>query len=152
MSITADREKFEKMMMGAIDGELSPAEQKEFERMLAADKSLKEEYLKYKKLKEVTKEIKFASPPAEVWDKYWLGVYNRFERGIGWTIFSIGMVILLTYSGFKFVESVINDPGLALILKFGILLAIGGLAVLFVSVAREKFFTRKHDPYKEIVR
>ena len=91
-------------------------------------------------------------PPPEVWDNYWINVYNKFERGIGWLIFSIGAVILLTYGGFKFVESVINDPGLAFAVKFGIFLAIGGLAVLFVSVAREKFFTRRHDPYKEIVR
>ncbi|RQW07101.1 hypothetical protein EH222_07710, partial [candidate division KSB1 bacterium] len=118
MSATA-REKFERLMMGALDGELSPEEQKEFNRMLTAEKGLQEEFSKYKKLKQVTKEMKLASPPAEVWDNYWLGVYNRFERGIGWLIFSIGMVILMTYGGFKAVTAVINDPGLAFIVKVG---------------------------------
>jgi hypothetical protein len=151
MSATA-REKFERLMMGALDGELSKEEQKEFNQMLAADKNLQKEFSEYKKLKRVTMDLKFVSPPAEVWDNYWLGVYNKFERGIGWLIFSIGMVILLTYSGFRLVEAVINDPGLAFVIKVGILLIIGGLAVLFVSVAREKYFTRKHDRYKEIVR
>ncbi|MBN1558791.1 hypothetical protein JW998_00975, partial [candidate division KSB1 bacterium] len=118
MSATA-REKFERLMMGALDGELSKEERKEFNQMLAADKSLQKEFSQYKKLKQVTMDVKLASPPAEVWDNYWLGVYNRFERGIGWMVFSIGMVILMTYGGFKAVTAVINDPGLAFIVKVG---------------------------------
>jgi hypothetical protein len=152
MSTTTDRERFEKLMMGALDGELTAAEEQEFENMLASDSELKKEFHQYKKLKKATTTMKFKAPPPEVWDNYWLGVYNKMERGIGWLIFTIGAVILLTYGGFKTVEAVINDPGLAFIVKVGILLTIGGLAVLFVSVAREKFFTRKHDPYKEIIR
>jgi len=152
MSITADRERFEKLMMGALDSELTADEEKDFKTMLANDSDLRKEFEQYKKLKKATKAMKFKAPPPEVWDNYWLGVYNKMERGIGWLIFSIGAVILLTYGGFKMIEAVINDPGLAFIAKVGILLTIGGLAVLFVSVAREKFFTRKHDPYKEIIR
>lgn len=152
MSTTADRERFEKLMMGALDSELTMDEEQEFNKMLASDTDLKKEFDQYKKLKKATIAMKFKAPPPEVWDNYWLGVYNKMERGIGWLIFSIGAVILLTYGGFKSIEAVINDPGLALIAKVGILLTIGGLAVLFVSVAREKFFTRKHDPYKEIIR
>ncbi len=152
MSTTADRERFERLMMGALDGELTSAEEQEFDNILATDSDLKKEFEQYKKLKKATTTMRFKAPPPEVWDNYWLGVYNKMERGIGWLIFTIGAVILLTYGGFKAVEAVINDPGLAFIAKVGILLTIGGLAVLFVSVAREKFFTRKHDPYKEIIR
>ena len=152
MSTTADRERFQTLMMGALDGELNAEEQKEFDSMLAADKNLQKEFTKYKKLKEATSTMKLKSPTPEVWDRYWGDVYNRFERGIGWSLFSVGAAILFTFFGFKIIEAVINDPSLAFIAKVGILLTIGGLAVLFVSVAREKFFTRKHDPYKEIQR
>ena len=152
MSITADREKFQALMMRALDGELSAEQQREFERLLSDDKKLRTEFEKYKKLKEATSTMQFKSPPPEVWDNYWMQVYNRVERGIGWLVFSIGAIILLTYAGFTLVESVINDPGLAIIVKVGILLSVGGLAILFVSVAREKLFTRRHDPYREIQR
>ncbi len=152
MSSTVDREKFQALMMGALDGELSAEQQRQFEQLLAGDKKLQSEFEKYKKLKEATSTMQFKSPPPEVWDAYWRQVYNRVERGIGWLIFSIGAIILLTYGGFKLVESVINDPGLAIIVKIGILLSVGGLAILFVSVAREKLFTRKHDPYREVQR
>lgn len=152
MSITADREKFEKLMTGALDQELTQDEQRELQKMLDNDPALAQEFREYKKLKEATTTMKFKAPPPEVWENYWVHVYNRIERGIGWLIFSIGAVILLTFGGFKAVEAIINDPGLAFIAKVGILLTIGGLAVLFVSVAREKFFTGKNDPYKEIIR
>lgn len=152
MSSASNRERMEKLMMGALDGELTPNEQEEFHQMLSKDPNVQEEFEQYKKLKKVTKTMKFKAPAPEVWDNYWLDVYNRIERSIGWLIFSVGVIILLTYGGFKLVEAVINDPGLAIIIKVGILLMIGGLAILFVSVAREKYFTRKHDPYKEIIR
>ena len=152
MSFTTDKKRFQALMMGAVDGKLSASEQKEFDQMLAVDKNLHKEFLKYKKIKEATSTMQFKSPTAEVWDHYWVDVYNRFERGIGWALFSIGAAILLTFFGFKFVEAIVHDPGLAFIAKVGILLAIGGLAVLFVSVAREKLFTRKNDPYREIQR
>ncbi|MBN1482993.1 hypothetical protein EH223_13745 [candidate division KSB1 bacterium] len=152
MSSASNREHMEKLMMGALDGELTGKEQAEFNQMLSKDPSMKEEFEKYKKLVKVTKTMKLKAPAPEVWENYWLDVYNRIERGIGWLVFSVGLVILLTYGSFKVVEAVINDPGLAIIIKVGILLTIGGLAILFVSVAREKYFTRKHDPYKEIIR
>ena len=152
MSITADREKFEKLMTGALDQELTQDEQRELQKMLDNDPALAQELRESKKLKEAPTTMKFKAPPPEVWENYWVHVYNRIERGIGWLIFSIGAVILLTFGGFKAVEAIINDPGLAFIAKVGILLTIGGLAVLFVSVAREKFFTGKNDPYKEIIR
>ena len=152
MTVSVDRDKFEQLMMGAIDNELDTEQRQEFEQALAQNKAWQLEYEKYKNLKEVTGTMQFSSPSPEVWDQYWLTIYNRIERGIGWLIFSTGVVILLTYLGFHMVEAIINEPNLAIILKVGILLTIGGLALLFVSVVRERLFTRKYDPYKEIKR
>lgn len=152
MTVGVDRDKFEQLMMGAIDNELNIEQRQEFEQALAQNKAWQLEYEKYKNLKEVTGTMQFSSPSPEVWDQYWLTIYNRIERGIGWLIFSAGVVILLTYLGFHMVEAIINEPNLAIILKVGILLTIGGLALLFVSVVRERLFTRKYDPYKEIKR
>ena len=96
--------------------------------------------------------MKFKSPLPEVWDKYWINIYNRIERGIGWILFSIGCIILLTYGIFKAIESIIADPQLGGIIKIGILAVITGIVILAVSVMREKLFTKKSDPYKEIQR
>lgn len=138
--------------MKSVDEELSPKEQAEFDSFVNKYPECQKEWQKHKKLKEVTKTMKFKSPPAEVWDNYWVNVYNRIERGFAWIIFSIGSIILLTYGGFKAVETIIADPQLEGIVKVGILFAIGGLAMLLVSIVREKLFTRKSDPYKEVQR
>jgi hypothetical protein len=148
----SDQERFQNLLMTAVDDELVPEEKAEFERFVNSFPECKKEWQEYQKLKEVTKSMRLKSPKSEVWDNYWLNVYNRFERGIAWIIISIGCVILMTYGGFKAVESILADSQIAGIAKVGILLAIAGFVILFVSVIREKFFTHKSDPYKEIQR
>jgi hypothetical protein len=145
-------ERFQLLLMGAIDNELTPEQWAEFQHLLSQDRARAEEWKRYQQLKEVTHAMKFKSPSNEVWDNYWTRVYNRIERGIGWIIFSIGAIILLTYGIFKAVESLIADPKLEGIVKVGIIAVILGLVILIVSVVREKFFIQKSDPYKEIQR
>lgn len=150
---TANRvERFQLLLMGAIDNELTPEEWAEFQQLLSQDRARADEWKRYQQLKEVTQAMKFKSPSQEIWDNYWTRVYNRIERGIGWIIFSIGAIILLTYGIFKAVESLIADPKLEGIVKVGIIAVILGLVILIVSVVREKFFIQKSDPYKEIQR
>lgn len=146
------QERFQKLVMAAVDNELSQEQRAEFERFISTYPECQKEWQEYHKLKEVTQTMKLKSPSSEVWDNYWQRVYNRFERGIAWIIISIGCIILMTYGGFMAVESLLADSDLAGIVKVGILLAIAGFVILFVSVIREKFFTRKSDPYKEIQR
>ena len=150
--MTSDQERFHILLMSAVDDELTGSEQTEFERLVKKYPEFEKEYQNYQKLKEVTQNMKFKSPPAETWDRYWINIYNRIERGIAWIIFSIGSVILITYGLFKAVESIIADPQLEGIIKVGILAVIAGLVILLVSVLREKLFTRKSDPYKEVQR
>ncbi len=149
---SAEKKYFQTLLMKAVDGELNLDEQTEFEEFVSKDGDCRQEWQQMKKLKEVTNSMNFKSLPTEVWDNYWVNVYNRLERGLAWILFSIGAIILLTYSGFKAVESIIADPQLAGILKAAILMVIGGSVILLVSVVREKLFTRKSDPYKEVQR
>ncbi len=149
---SAENERFQTLLMKAVDGELNSDEKTEFEEFISKDAGCRKEWQEMKKLKEVTNSMNFKSLPTEVWDNYWVNVYNRLERGLAWILFSIGAIILLTYSGFKAVESIIADPQLAGILKVAILMVIGGSVILLVSVVREKLFTRKSDPYKEVQR
>ncbi len=150
--MTIDREEFERLMTAALDGELTPEERRRFDEALAADAARREEYEDLKKLKEVTSAMKFKSPKTEVWDRYWVDVYNRMERAIGWVLLSMGAVILLTYYLYKVVEEILRDPDLSTVVRVGAIALIAGLAVLLVSVIREKWFTRKNDPYKEVLR
>ena len=148
----AERDRFHILLMGAIDNELAETEHTEFDALLSSNADFQREFDQYKRLKEITTQMRFKTPPMEIWDSYWLNIYNRIERGIGWLLFSFGTIILLTYGLFKIVETIFMDQSLGWVIKGAIVLAMAGLAVLLASVIRERWFTYKRDPYKEIVR
>ncbi len=146
-----EKEKFQLLLMAAIDGELSAAEKPRFEQYVREYPECYAEWQKYLKLKEVTQTMQFTKPAPELWEHYWADIYNRLERGLGWIVFSLGCVILLTYGGFKAVEAFIADQSLEWIVKAGIVAVIGGLMLLFVSVLREKIFMARKDKYQKEV-
>ena len=83
--------------------------------------------------------------------RYWSGIYNRLERGVGWILFSLGAIVALCYAGVKLVEEMINDPAVSLVLKVGVIALIIGGVILFVSVLRERLTLRKTDKYSREV-
>ncbi len=149
----AQRERFQLLLMAAIDGELDDQSRLQFEHFVQHYPECQAEWQKYAKLKEVTQAMQFKNPPPEVWENYWRSVYNRLERSLGWILLSLGAVILLTYGGFKAIEALLADTEIELVMKIAILAVIAGAAVLLVSVLREKLFTARTDKYqKEIER
>ncbi len=145
-------ERFRQLMMGAIDHELDSAEKHEFKRLLDENPEFQKEYDEFKRLKEVTLSMKYKNPPSEVWDKYWLHVYNRIERGLAWVVLSIGAIILLIYAIFELINHLLYDSDIQGFVKIGALFFIAGIIILFVSVIREKLHIFKTDPYKEVKR
>ncbi len=67
-------------------------------------------------------------------------------------MFSLAAILLLIYGGFKAIEEIIKDPTVDIILKAGLLVLIAGLAILLVSVLREKLYFQKKDRYKDVRR
>ncbi len=147
-----DTERAHQLMMGALDGELGEADRAELQRLLDGYSSLQAEWKKLEKLKEVTSTMALRSPPQKIWDTYWTSVYHRFERGVGWVLLSLGAIASLSYGLWKAAQEILADTTIPGFIKGAILLAIVGAVVLFVSVAREKWFTYRSDPYKDIQR
>ncbi|TES93593.1 MAG: hypothetical protein E3J87_01900 [Candidatus Cloacimonadota bacterium] len=144
-------EKYKMLMMKYLEGEIAKDEEREFEEHIETCDECRKEIEGFEKLKEVMKDMRYKRPSDEIWKTYWSRIYNRIERGLGWIFTSIGATILLIYGGFKGVENLIKDPGIALIAKIGILAGIAGLAILFVSVLRERIFVSKTDKYSKEV-
>ena len=147
-----DPERARRLMMAALDGEISPEERRELDGMLETNSEIREEWEQMNRVKEVTSAMALREPPEEVWGEYWTSVYNRTERGIGWLLLSLGSIVLLGYGAWKWAEAVFRTEDLPLLPKVAILGVAFGLSVLVVSVIREKLFTKKHDPYKEVQR
>jgi len=146
------RERMRRLMMAALDGEVSESERAELNRLLKDDAALENEWNRLARVKEVTSTMALRRPPEEVWDRYWGGVYRRLERGVGWILLSVGAVVLLSYGLWTFVQDLIQVSELPLFAKIAVLALIVGLVVLLVSVLREKLFVRRSDPYKDVIR
>jgi len=145
-------ENVRRLMMAALDGECSVEERAELDRLLAADAALHTEWRELTALKEVTSSMSMKKPPDEVWDRYWTDLYPRLERGVGWVLLSVGAVVLLSYGAWEGIRDLWADQELPVVIKGGILAGIAGLAILLVSVVREKVILRRSDPYKDVVR
>lgn len=136
----------------SLEGEMTNDEKSEFDSSIHGDETFKVEYEEQKRVKEVLSKMKLKNPSVEIWDSYWLGIYNRVERGIAWIAISIGALILIAYGSYEAVKHFLNDTDTPFIIKFGTAaLVFGGLVLLF-SVLREKLIIKKSDKYREIQR
>jgi anti-sigma factor RsiW len=140
------------LMMAALDGELSREDQMALERLLQQDAALRAEWRQLQRVKEVTTTMSLRDPPEEVWDRYWHGVYQRFERGLAWILVSLGAIVVLSWGAWEGLRELWNDQQLPVLVKAGSFALIVGLVMLAVSVLREKLFIRRTDPYKDVIR
>ena len=140
------------LMMGYLDNELGQEQREAFEKHLAACSQCAKELEEFKKLKQITEGVTLVEPEDRIWQQYWSNMYNRVERGVGWIIVSVAGILLVIYGGFKAIEEIIRDPSVELTLKVVLLAFIVGIAVLFVSVLRERLYFWKTDRYKGVRR
>jgi predicted anti-sigma-YlaC factor YlaD len=140
------------MMMGYLDNELNDEQKHRFEEHLTGCPECTKELKEFRKLKAITDEVTLVEPEDKLWQDYWGGIYNRTERSLGWIIFSIAAILLIIYGGFRAIEEILEDPTVELIFKVGLLTLLIGLAILFVSVLRERIFFWKRDRYKDVRR
>ncbi len=143
---------YKDLMMGYVDNELKAEEKRRFEEHIAACSECAAELQEFKKLKQITEGVTLVEPEDRLWQQYWQGVYNRMERGIGWILLGVSGIALVLYGGFKMIEELIKDPSVGIILKVALIILLASLAVLFVSVLRERLFFWRHDRYRDVRR
>ena len=95
--------------------------------------------------------IKFKEPSDLELQRYWGGVYNRLERGAGWILLSLGIIVLASFAAIVMVQEMLGDPELPLLMKVGVVALVIGGVTLFVSVFRERLSIKKTDKYSREV-
>ncbi|MDT8300054.1 MAG: zf-HC2 domain-containing protein [Sedimentisphaerales bacterium] len=143
---------YKDLMMGYLDNELNNEQRLQFEEHLTGCSDCKAELKEFRKLKDITDEVTLVEPEDKIWQDYWSGVYNRIERRVGWIVFSVAAILLAIYGGFKLIEEIITDPSVGMLLKAGLLVLIAGLAILLVSVSRERLHIWQKDRYRNVRR
>ena len=143
---------YKDLMMAYLDNELDDERTQAFEQHLAECPVCSKEMKEFEKLKQLTDNVTLVEPEDRIWQQYWSNVYNRIERSLGWILFSVAAILLTIYGGFRLIEEIIKDQTVGALLKAGLLVLIAGLAILFVSVLRERIYFWNKDRYKDVRR
>ncbi len=143
---------YKDLMMAYLDNELDDEQKQTFEQHLAACPKCAKELKEFEKLKQLTDSVTLVEPEDRIWQQYWSNIYNRIERNLGWILFSVAAILLIIYGGFKLIEEIIKDQTIGALLKVALLVLIVGLAILFVSVLRERVYFWKKDRYIDVRR
>jgi predicted anti-sigma-YlaC factor YlaD len=143
---------YKDLMMAYLDNEIDDEQKRAFEEHLASCPQCTKELKEFQKLKQLTDSVTLTEPEDQIWEQYWGNVYNRVERSLGWILFSVASILLAIYGGFELIENIIRDQTVGMLLKVALLVLITGLAILFVSVLRERIYFWKKDRYRDVRR
>ena len=147
-----DLDRAHALMMAVLDGECTDAERRELDTILAVRPDLAADWVRLRRVKEVTMTMDLARPPEEVWDGYRRSVLHRTERAVAWVLIAVGGGVLAATSLWLWVESWLASD-LPVFVKLAIGTVMVGVALLIVSVLRERLFLSRRDPYsKEVLR
>lgn len=137
-------DEFRVLISGYLDNELEPEVRAELEAHLKGCPKCQRELDTMRRLCWGTSAA-FAGdePPQETWDEFLDNVYNRLERKTGWVVFVFGALCLTLFGTYVFVM----EPWTSALVKVLVATPIAGLAILFVSVLRQRLEHLKTDRY-----
>ena len=147
-------ENWKPLLAGYLDGELTPDESERLKSHLSHCSECRDELTEMRELEGVTEAMKreIDTLPDVFWDRYWLSIYNRTERGLGWLFFTFGATLLIGFGLWHLATNLWLDASAPLVVRIGTASLAAGFALLLMSLVRERIRTWRHDPYKEVKR
>ena len=134
--------------MRLLDGEMNAAERAGYEDHLRGCDECRREMQSLGRVVRLSEELRLRVPDDEFWKGYWESVYRRSERGVGFVLLAGGLAALAGYGALRAVSS----PSFLTYEGISITVILLGLAVIFVSVVRERYHESRNDPYREVER
>jgi len=144
-------EEIQQLMMKIVDGVASPEEQRALENAIKGQQQWESELRAFKKIKEVTEKMHLKELPDSYWSGYWEDIYRRTERTVASILMSLGLMITLGFFTWMGLSRFYSNPGISMVLKFGVSAALFGLIIMIASLLRERLFARKHERYEKEV-
>lgn len=135
----------EALLSGYLDGELTQAEEQRVRIHLEdhpEDRALLEEM---RTMRDATRGTRFETPEDLQWDERPRGPFSRLSRGAGWLLVLIWLVGLSAYGTWQFLTSPEDLLGKLLVVG-----AVGGFALLFVSILLDRLRELKTDRYRRV--
>lgn len=134
------------LLSGLIDGELTPQQRQRVEIHCDGCAACREELARLRDLRRQTGAARLSDLGEDTWRQSMKDITVKSTRGVGWLLLLAGAVAL----GAIVVYELIVDPAIATHMKIIVGAIYGGLALLFVSVLRQRLIERKTDKYKDV--
>lgn len=134
------------LLSGYIDGELTQQDRQRVEVHCESCDECRRTRDELRELRRTVGKARLSEYGEDKWREMMDDTTVRASLGIGWLLVIGGVLALAGIAVFQF----ITDPGLALYMKLIIGAIYGGLALLFISVLRQRLIERKSDKYKDV--
>jgi anti-sigma factor RsiW len=143
-----DCEYYKGLIVGLLDGELTPDEAVEVNDHLTRCAACRNEYEKLRETTGKVNAISFVEPEDAVLAQVWKSPFSRSVRNTSLAMILGGWLLLTGYGLYEFFASGREE----LPAKMGLAAIVLGFVFLLVQLIRERIQTYKVDPYKEIKR
>ena len=134
------------LLSGYIDGELTQQERQRVELLCETNEEFRRNLEELSALRERIGRTPLGEADEQHWGERMNDSGVRVTSMIGWILFIGGIVIALGV----FVLTLLFDPTVGGLAKLVIVAVYGGLALLLVSVLRQRLIERKTDKYKNV--
>ena len=143
-----DCEPFKGLLVGLLDGELTPDEARQVNDHLTRCAACRAEYEQLRETSGKLAAYSLQEPDDVVLARVWKSPYSRLARNTSLIMIIGGYALVIGYGLFEFLTSGKQE----LPAKVGIAAVAFGFLILLVQLIRERVKTYKTDPYKEIQR
>ena len=134
------------LLSGYIDGELTQQQRQEVEVHCAGCRACADDLEQLNALRAEIGAAKLSQYGEDTWREAMNDTTVKASRGIGWLLLIGGILACAGLAVFAF----LTDPAIALRAKIIAGAVYGGMALLFVSVLRQRLIERKTDKYKDV--
>lgn len=141
-------ESFKGLLVGLLDGELTPEENRQANDHLTRCAACRTEYEQLRETTGKLSAITFTEPDDAVLARVWKSPFSRLARNTSLVLIIGGYAGLIGYALFELLTSGKEE----LPAKLGVAAIVLGFLILLVQLIRERIQTYKTDPYKEIER
>jgi predicted anti-sigma-YlaC factor YlaD len=136
----------EEQLSGYIDGELTQQERQRVRLHCDQCPRCRRKLTELTELRRRMGKARLSLVGEDKWRETMNDAGNNVLRRLGWILFIAGLLVI---GGIGLV-AFIGDDSISMSTKLALTAAYGGLAILFVSVLRQRLRERKTDKYKDV--
>ena len=140
--------KIDELLSGYLDGELTQRDRQRVDLHLANCARYRTRLRELSALRASVGRLRLDMDPKdrERWRKVMDNAFERTASGIGWVLVVGAVFVLVGYAGYEFLLADVEPP----MVKWAVGALYLGLAVLLLSVLRQRLKARKTDKYKDV--